>query len=113
MSNCIFCKIINKEIPAEIIYENDFVIAFNDINPKAPIHILIVPKKHIATIDDVTEADKNMINELIFAAQKIAREKNISQDGYRLVFNIKNHGGQEVEHIHLHLLGGTKLGNMV
>ncbi len=113
MNNCLFCKIANKEIPTEIVYENNFVIAFNDINPKSPIHILIVPKKHIATIDDVTETDKNLIDELILAAKTIACEKNISNTGYRLVFNVKNHGGQEVDHIHLHLLGGTKLGNMV
>lgn len=112
-NNCIFCKIANKEIPAEIIYEDDLVIAFNDTEPKAPVHILIVPKKHIETVDHLKPEDEKLIGVMIFTAQKIARDKGIAKNGYRLVFNVKKHGGQVVDHIHLHILGGQELGSMV
>jgi len=111
-NDCVFCKIISGDIPTKIILEDDFVVAFNDINPKAPVHILIVPKKHIETIDHLNIVDEKLIGVMIFTAQKIAREKNIAQNGYRLVFNVKSHGGQEVDHIHLHILGGKPLGPM-
>ena len=113
MSNCIFCKIVRKEIPSEIIYESDEVMAFKDIEPKAPIHILIVPKKHIETVDHLDPKDEKLVGALIYTAQKIARKLNIAENGYRLVFNVKKHGGQIVDHIHLHLLGGQQLGQMV
>ena len=113
MKSCIFCKISAKEIPAEMIYENDDLVVFNDINPKAPVHILIVTKEHIANVDELGNDDKNLISKMILIAQKIAREKGVAESGYRLVFNVKSHGGQEVEHIHLHLLGGKQLGSMV
>lgn len=109
---CIFCEIIDKKIPAKIIYEDDLVVAFPDINPKAPIHILIIPKKHIATVDHLNRKDESIVTALIYAAQKIARDKNIAKNGYRLVFNVNNHGGQIIDHVHLHLLGGESLGSM-
>lgn len=112
MDNCIFCKIINKQIPTKIIFEDDLVIAFDDINPKAPIHILIIPKKHIETIDNAKNIEKQLLGHMILIAQKISRKKKISNTGYRLVFNVKKHAGQVVDHIHLHILGGKKLGDI-
>jgi histidine triad (HIT) family protein len=108
-TDCIFCKIINKEIPAEIIFENDKVIAFNDIHPLAPVHVLLIPKKHIPTIADMVEQDKDVMGELIWAAKKIAEKLKISDRGCKLLFRVKEDGGQEVPHIHLHLIGGAKL----
>lgn len=107
--NCIFCKIINKEIPTKIVFENDELVAFEDANPSAPIHILIVPREHIATIDDLIEEDAPLAGRMILCAQQIARELKTSEGGYRLVFNVKSHGGQTINHIHLHLIGGAKL----
>lgn len=112
INNCIFCQIVDKKIPADIVFEDDKLIAFNDINPKAPVHILIVPKKHIATIDDIDESDKELIGELVYRAKLLAKVKRISENGYRLVFNVRSHGGQLVDHIHLHLLGGQPLGHI-
>lgn len=105
----IFTKIINREIPATIIYENDKVIAFNDINPLAPIHILIVPKKEIPTVNDLTAEDKDIIAEMYFAIIEIAKKMGIDKDGYRIITNCNEFGGQEVYHLHFHLLGGKKL----
>ena len=105
----LFTKIINREIPADIVYENDEIIAFNDINPQAPIHILIVPKKEISTINDIDEEDKGLIGEMFIAAKKIAKDLKIDESGYRTVFNCNEHAGQTVYHIHLHLLGGRHL----
>ena len=105
----IFNKIINKEIKADIIYENDKVIAFKDINPAAPIHFLIIPKKNIKTINDIQENDKILIGELFIAAKKIAKDYNIDKNGYRLIFNCNDDAGQTVFHIHMHLLAGRKL----
>ncbi|NQZ31849.1 MAG: histidine triad nucleotide-binding protein [Oceanospirillaceae bacterium] len=107
--DCLFCKIIKREIPATIQYEDDHMIAFNDINPKAPIHLLIVPKKHICTLNDVTEQDIELVGRLVKTASTLAEQFNIAQSGYRTVFNCNDDGGQEVYHIHLHLLGGKKL----
>lgn len=112
MKNCIFCKIIKKEIPSEIIYEDNNIVAFADINPKAPVHILIVPKKHIPTVDDFKKEDSKIIGAMVLVAQKIARKQKLAKNGYRLVFNVRFHGGQVVNHIHLHLLGGKPLGKM-
>ena len=106
----LFTKIINREIPADIIYENDEIIAFNDINPQAPIHILIVPKKEISTINDINEEDRALIGEMFITAKKIAKDLKIDESGYRTIFNCNEHGGQTVDHIHLHLLGGRQLG---
>lgn len=105
----IFNKIINKEIEADIVFENDKVIAFKDINPVAPIHVLIIPKKNIKTINDIEENDKELIGELFLAAKKIAKDYNIDKNGYRLIFNCNDDAGQTVFHIHMHLLAGRKL----
>jgi len=107
--NCIFCKIINKEIPSKIIFENDKVVAFNDIHPLAPVHVLLITRKHIPTIVDITEEDKDVMGELIWAAKKIADGLRLSENGYKLLFRVKDHGGQEVPHVHLHLIGGARL----
>lgn len=112
MTNCIFCKIIKREIATKILYEDNLVSAFKDINPKTPIHILIIPKKHIKNIDQVHEDDKNLLGHMILVAKKIARQQRMSENGYRLVFNVKKHAGQIVDHIHLHILGGKALGDI-
>ena len=109
MTETIFDKIISRDIAAEIIYEDDNYLAFNDINPQAPIHILIIPKKRIPTINDIQLNDSDLIAGLFFAAKNIAIKKGIDQDGYRLVLNCNDNGGQSVYHIHLHLIGGRKL----
>ena len=109
----IFSKIIRKEIPADIVYQDDLVTAFRDINPRAPTHILIIPNSLIPTVDDVTSADEQVLGRLFTAASKIAREEGIAEDGYRLIINCRQHGGQEVYHLHMHLLGGRPLGRMV
>lgn len=108
--DCLFCKIINKEIPAEIIYEDDLVLAFNDISPQAPTHALIIPKKHIATLNDIEEGDEGLIGHMVATAAVIAKEQGFDETGYRTVFNCNPHGGQTVYHIHLHLLGGKPMG---
>ncbi len=106
----IFSKIINREIPADIVYETDNVLAFRDINPQAPTHILIIPKQEIPTIADVKGAEHaQLLGELIDAANELAKREGIAEDGYRLVFNCRENGGQEVYHLHLHLLGGRKM----
>lgn len=105
----LFLKIINKEIPADIVYEDDKVIAFKDINPSAPVHLLVVPRKHIKTTDDIGEDDKELIGHIIYVATKLARENDIAESGYRMQFNCREHGGQMVYHIHLHLMGGKQL----
>jgi len=110
MSDTIFTKIINREIPADIIYEDDLCLAFNDIQPQAPVHCLIIPKKPIATINDMSEQDKPLIGHLFWVAKQIAAEKSVAEDGYRTVMNCNQYGGQSVYHIHLHLLAGKPLG---
>ena len=104
--DCLFCKMINREISADIVYEDDDVLAFNDINPQAPTHILIIPKKHIATLNDIEESDLAIIGRLQFTAAKLAKEKGFAEDGYRVVMNCNEMGGQTVYHIHMHLMGG-------
>lgn len=112
MNDCLFCKIISGQIPASIIFENDNIIAFHDIHPKAPSHILIIPKKHIASVNEIDETDQMLTGELIMVAKKIAKDLNIDQTGYRLVINTLQYAGQEVAHLHLHLIGGSKLSSM-
>ncbi|MDX2140114.1 MAG: HIT domain-containing protein [Chloroflexota bacterium] len=109
----IFSRIIAKEIPSEIVYQDELVTAFKDINPAAPVHILIVPNKEIATVDDVSEADEPALGRMFTVARKIAREMGIGDSGYRLIVNCKDDGGQEVYHVHMHLLGGRRLGPML
>jgi len=107
--DCLFCKIINKEIPSEIIYENNAVLVFKDAKPVAPVHLLIVSKKHIPSVDHLTSEDKNLVGEIFLVAQKMAKEQGVAETGYRLVFNIGKDAGQTVDHLHLHLIGGEKL----
>ncbi len=104
MENCIFCKIAKKEMPAEIILEKSNIIVIKDIEPKAPVHYLIIPKKHIATINDLKEEDKGLVGEMVYLAKKVAEEKGIK--GYKLIFNVGKDGGQVINHIHLHFLAG-------
>ena len=105
----LFTKIINKEIPANIVYEDDDVIAFKDIAPVAPVHVLVVPKKEIPTINDITDEDALLIGKVYKVIGKLAKEFGIDKDGYRVITNIGENGGQEVLHIHYHILGGEKL----
>lgn len=109
----IFSKIIRKEIPADIVYQDELVTAFRDIQPQAPTHIVIVPNKLIPTVNEVTPADEAVLGRLFIAAATIARAEGIADDGYRLIVNCNRHGGQEVFHLHMHLLGGRKLGRML
>ena len=106
----VFSKIIAREIPADIVYEDDLVIAFRDIAPIAPVHVLILPKKEIATVNDVTAADELALGRMMTVAAKIASDEGIAENGYRLITNCNKHGGQEVFHLHMHLLGGRSLG---
>ncbi|MDR1832038.1 MAG: histidine triad nucleotide-binding protein [Fusobacteriaceae bacterium] len=109
----IFTKIIHREIPSDIVYENEKVLAFKDINPLAPVHILIIPKKEIPTVNDIAPEDKELIGELFVAAGEIAKKLGIAKEGYRIIVNCNENGGQEVFHLHLHLLGGKKIGPLV
>jgi histidine triad (HIT) family protein len=105
-SNCIFCRIIDKKIPATIIHEDDYSIAFEDLNPQAPVHVLIVPRKHIADIHSITVADRELIGHLFFVAKTVAARKGLGANGYRMVINNGLAAGQTVFHVHLHLLSG-------
>ena len=107
--DCLFCGIVNKDIPAEIVYEDDKVISFRDIQAQAPQHILTIPKKHISTINDIGDEDKELLGHMISTAKTIAKEQGIAEDGYRLVMNCNEQGGQTVYHIHLHMLGGRRM----
>jgi len=109
MADCLFCKIINREIPASIVYEDERILAFNDINPQAPTHVLVVPKAHIATLNDVSSQDDQIVGELVRRAAAIAKTRGISAGGFRTVFNTNREAGQTVFHIHLHLLGGRAM----
>lgn len=104
--DCVFCKIIDKEIPSDIIYEDSDVIAFNDLDPQAPIHFLVIPKKHIQSIATLEEADSQIISKVFATIKKIASEKGLDENGYRVVTNVGEDGGQSVPHLHFHVLGG-------
>lgn len=106
--DCLFCKIAGKEIPAQIVFENKDIVAFRDIAPQAPVHILIITKKHIPGLNDVTVQDAALIGQIQYVAKELAKTENISEDGYRLVLNCGKNAGQAVAHIHYHLLGGRK-----
>jgi histidine triad (HIT) family protein len=110
MEDCIFCKIVNREIPSTIVYEDDKVIAFNDINPVAPVHVLIVPKVHIESVKDIDSQNANVLIDIHLAANKVADMLGISEKGYRLINNCGPDAGQTVMHVHYHLIGGTSLG---
>ncbi|MFH1753720.1 MAG: histidine triad nucleotide-binding protein [Candidatus Omnitrophota bacterium] len=106
---CLFCKIAEKKIPAAIVYEDEETVAFDDIKPQAPIHIIVIPKRHIEKISNIDDGDSALTARLIMATSKIAKEKGLTESGYRLVINCGKDAGQEVFHIHVHLLGGRKL----
>ncbi len=107
--NCLFCKIIEGTIPADIVYQDDDVLAFRDINPQAPTHILCIPRKHVSTTNDLTVEDEALAGKLLLTATKLAKQLGFAEDGYRLVMNCNGHAGQTVFHIHLHLLGGRHM----
>jgi histidine triad (HIT) family protein len=107
--DCLFCKIINREIPAKIVYEDDRVLAFNDINPQAPTHVLVVPKRHIGTLSDLTPEDDGIVGEVVRRGAAIADERGIAAAGFRAVFNTNKEAGQTVFHIHLHVIGGRPM----
>jgi histidine triad (HIT) family protein len=109
MSDCLFCKIADHTIPSKIVFENDQVVAFEDINPQAPTHILVVPRKHVPTLNDVSPDDQNLLGTVLMAAVQIANDRKIGSSGYRLVWNTNRGAGQSVFHIHLHLLGGRTM----
>ncbi|NSW89167.1 MAG: histidine triad nucleotide-binding protein [Firmicutes bacterium] len=110
MADCIFCKIINKEIPSQIVYEDDKVIAFKDIQPVAPVHVLIVPKIHIASMKDINSSNANILMDIHLAVNEVAKKMGIYEKGYRLVNNCGADAGQTVQHLHYHLIGGVTLG---
>ena len=108
--DCIFCKIVNKEIPSKIIYEDEEIVAFNDIHPLTPIHILVIPKKHIESVLDIKQEDEKLIGKIYTVINKIAKDSGVDEKGFRVVTNCGADGGQEVRHLHFHLLAGKKLG---
>lgn len=112
MPDCLFCKIINKEIPADIVFANENLVAFKDIHPKAPVHLLLVPKKHLASLNDLAEEDRIVMGDIVYQAKILAKKFNIHQTGYRLLTNTGPDSGQEVQHIHFHLLGGKPLAHI-
>ncbi len=107
--NCLFCKIAAGEIPATVVLDDKEVMAFRDVKPQAPTHLLIIPKKHIATINDTDSNDEQLLGRMIQSAKKLAKTEGLSEAGYRLIFNVNSNGGQVVYHIHLHLLGGRQM----
>ena len=109
MADCLFCKIISREIPGSIVYEDDRIVALNDINPQAPTHVLVLPKRHIASLNDLQPGDEQIVGDLVRRAVAIADERGIAARGFRTVFNTNRDGGQTVSHIHLHLLGGRSM----
>ena len=113
MEDCLFCKIIKGEIPSTKVYEDEYVYAFKDIEPVAPIHILVVPKKHIETLLDVSEEDKDLISYIYQTINKIAKENGFAESGFRVIVNCGKDSGQEVMHIHFHVIGGKKLGDKI
>ncbi len=109
MTDCLFCKIANREIPASIVYEDERVLAFNDINPQAPTHVLVIPKRHIASLNEIGVEDDQIVGELVRRAAAIAKDRGLAAGGFRTVFNTNRDAGQTVFHIHLHLLGGRSM----
>ena len=109
MAECLFCKIVNKEINASIVYEDERVVAFNDINPQGPTHVLVVPRRHIESLNDLKPDDDPIVGEIVRRAAAIAKARGVSEGGYRTVFNTNRDAGQTVAHIHLHLIGGRGL----
>ena len=108
MNDCLFCKIVKGEVPSEFLFENDSFVVFRDIHPHAPVHLLIVPKRHIRSINDITENDSETIGEMFTIARDMAKQEDVDKSGYKLLFNVEKGGGQMVFHLHLHLIGGWK-----
>jgi len=109
MSDCLFCKMVSGEIRPDVVYEDEHVLAFRDINPQGPVHVLIIPKEHISTLNELEEQHAELMGRLFLAAKKVAEMENLAENGYRTVINCNRHGGQEVYHIHLHLIGGRQM----
>lgn len=109
MSDCLFCKIVEKKIPAKVVYEDDQSVAFDDINPQAPVHTLVIPKRHVASVQDLGEADQGLLGRLLFTCTKVAKDKGLSVPGFRIVANTGRDGGQTVFHLHFHVLGGRHM----
>jgi histidine triad (HIT) family protein len=109
MDDCLFCQIANKTIPSSIVYEDEQIMAFNDINPQAPIHVLLIPKDHFASLNEVPDEKKGLLGQLLLKARQIAGDQGMAQSGYRIVLNTQRDSGQEVFHIHFHLLGGRRM----
>jgi len=110
---CVFCKIVSGELPAKVVYEDELVMAFHDINPQAPIHILVIPKEHIPTLNDLEERHRELIGHIFLVIKRIAKELGVAESGYRVIVNCNRDGGQEVYHLHYHLLAGKRLGRLV
>lgn len=110
MEDCLFCKIIKREIPSNTVYEDEEILAFRDINPVAPVHVLVIPKKHISSLVDLKPEDEALVGRIYSVINKIAKQENVFESGFRVVVNCGEDGGQEVKHLHFHLLGGKKLG---
>ena len=109
MNACMFCRIAERKVPTEIVYEDDQVVAFHDINPQAPLHILIIPRRHVVSVEELKEADAPLLGHMMLIGAQIARDRGVADSGYRIVFNTGMHGGQTVFHVHLHLLGGRPM----
>lgn len=109
MSDCIFCRIVERTVPSKIVHEDDQAVAFEDVNPQAPVHILVVPKRHVRSLKELNETDSTLLGHLMLTGAAIAKQKGIAESGYRLVVNTGKHGGQSVFHLHLHLLGGRPM----
>lgn len=110
MSDCLFCKIVGKTIPAKIVYEDDQTLAFDDIHPQAPVHTLVIPKRHVASVQDLGESDQPLLARLLLACTKVAKHKGLADPGFRLVANTGRDGGQTVFHLHFHVMGGRHMG---
>lgn len=110
---CVFCKIVKGEIPAKVVYEDETVMAFHDINPQAPVHILIIPKEHIPTVNDLKEKHEELVGHILLVAKRIAKELGVAESGYRILVNCNRDGGQEIYHLHFHLFAGKPLGPMI
>jgi histidine triad (HIT) family protein len=111
-SDCVFCRIVSGQIPAQKLYEDELVVAFEDANPEAPVHFLVIPKEHVPTLDEATAEHSEVLSRMLLTAARVAREKRVSQNGYRQVINCRAEGGQVVFHLHLHVLGGRQMGRM-
>jgi len=109
-AGCVFCRIVRREVPAKVLFETERVIAFDDLRPQAPVHVLVIPKAHFASLNDAPEGSEGLLGELLLAARRAAREKGVAETGYRIVLNTARDSGQDVLHIHFHVLGGRRLG---